>query len=65
MITPEGINEVLQNLDKLDACAGPHDFRDCTPAKRMGKYYECSKCGGMVDQRCHDWYQRGLKHGKV
>lgn len=64
--TKQILADVRKNMAALDACAGPHDFSiDATPQKPLFKKWRCSKCGGVVEQQCRLWYERGLKHWKT
>ena len=67
--------EVMANKNKLEGCAGPHDFSICldrhtkqpidnpTNIQLFGAYWRCSKCGGQVDAINKSWYNKGLKAG--
>lgn len=52
------INNVRENLKKLDGCIGPHEF------KLHDNRYTCLKCKGTVDKQAHYWYQHGINHGR-
>lgn len=63
---------VKANCALLDACA-KHDFS--TPVDRRTKQpipervlfcdWRCKNCGGHVDGIAKQWYELGLKHGKL
>lgn len=56
--------QVKENHRVLDACDG-HDFsRDVTAReigmqRAIGKRWECTRCGGVVDSMAKLWYERG------
>lgn len=57
--------EVQENHRKLRGCA-LHDFSiDLNPDRRMGKKWQCSRCGGVIDAVRRLWYIDGLKHGRA
>lgn len=56
---------VVENLKRLDACPGPHDFEfirhrgaDGVGPKRTR--WRCTVCGGEVPGTARHWYVRGL-----
>jgi len=55
--------QVKANRERLDACAGPHEFADITGRQILNRY-GCTKCGGQVDHIARAWYERGLAHGR-
>jgi hypothetical protein len=57
--------KVRENHQRLDACAGPHDFEDITPEKIVGKTFRCRLCRGELCSTDCGWYQRGLAHGRA
>ena len=67
-ISKEGMKkiwgDVKENHKKLNGCKRPHDFNiDLNPEKKMGKKWECTKCGGTVDGIHKKWYEEGLCDG--
>ena len=59
-------DEVRANQARLDACAGPHDFRPEDPPPKIDmRRYVCAKCGGDVTSVNKLWYDRGLEHAKA
>lgn len=53
---------VRANHAKLAGC-GDHDFSiDLTPAKPLGKCWQCTRCGGEVDAIHKGWYEEGRAH---
>lgn len=59
------VEQIRENLDKLDRCAGPHAFESLPNPGRslLARRYRCANCEGEVDVTAHRWYQRGLAHG--
>jgi len=58
--------EAGANIDKLDACQGPHDFVQIDQGMpALGRRYRCKKCLGIVPAVNRHWYERGLAHGKA
>ena len=59
------MERVVKNLDKLDACEGPHEFVSIESSE-TAKFsrLKCTKCGGTIDSSNAIWYNRGLEHGK-
>lgn len=57
---------VKANTQRLEACAGPHDFVGQPPRYPGSLYqvYKCSLCGGEVGWRDARWYTRGFEDGK-
>jgi hypothetical protein len=56
--------DVKANSKKLEECPC-HDFSiDLTPDKIIGKKYQCTKCGGTIDDYHKRWYDRGVQHGR-
>jgi hypothetical protein len=54
------LDEVKTNIQSLNSCVKPHDFKVVDEEKLFSKY-KCIKCGGTVDHMQAMWYQRGLK----
>lgn len=68
-ISKEGMKQIFvdvkENHRKLDSCIRPHDFSiDLNPEKKIGKRWQCAKCGGVVDGINRSWYDDGLKDGR-
>ena len=62
----ELLEEVKENLSKLENCTKPHDFSiDMDKKKPFNKRYVCTKCGGYVWQSNKIWYERGLSDSKI
>lgn len=60
----EIFQEVKENHKKLDACER-HDFSiDLNSERPMGKKYQCTRCGGWVDETKKTWYEKGLAHAE-
>jgi hypothetical protein len=56
--------EAMANVKLLGACKGGHQFHELPgDVVRLGKRYECSKCGGKIDRSAHYWYTLGQQHG--
>jgi hypothetical protein len=54
------------NRELLEACPGIHDFSIEIPGKLPSQSkWECSICGGEVDNEAKIWYERGVKHGQL
>jgi hypothetical protein len=57
--------EVRANMQLLEECGGPHDFKAVPPDRgRIPRKYKCRFCGGTVDSPAYTWYKRGLEHGR-
>lgn len=57
----------LENMARLAACRGPHDFvlvRAGVPGGRPRARYGCRLCQGQVPSSGRDWYLTGLQHGR-
>ena len=57
--------EGAENRARLDACAGPHDFKRWADADdHAGRgLFRCGRCGGLVSERFAGVYLSGVKHG--
>ncbi len=58
-------DDVQENLNLLDSCAGPHAFVSEVPEKPLNSVWRCSKCKGTVRGSNYIWYKRGLEHGRI
>jgi hypothetical protein len=54
--------QVQANSKKLNAC-GYHEFVEAPgqEAKKFGKRYVCTECGGEVDCHAYYWHQDGRR----
>ena len=59
--------EVRENIQRLQDCPGPHDFKLVPPpiGRPWDKKYRCTKCGGIVDGGKYTWYRQGMRHAKA
>lgn len=65
-------NEVQNNMKRLKACVGPHEFvgdeteiRAVSPeGTKHYRRYVCTKCSGKLNPVDKIWYERGLEHGR-
>jgi hypothetical protein len=59
------LQEVKENIARLDSCPGPHIFVDINPPRTLVKNYLCTKCHGTVDSHAYRWYSKGQTHGSA
>jgi len=71
------VAEVKANSKALLECPSPHDFSICldrrtkqridnpSPGQRFNAKWQCSKCGGRIDNMEKVWYERGLEHARL
>ena len=68
------MQQVRENVAALDSCVGPHDFevmqehtigsQTMTNALMRNRYWQCSKCKGIIEASDKLWYEKGLGHGR-
>lgn len=55
--------EVKANSNALKSCE-KHDFKLIENPNPFRRKWKCDKCGGVIDNLAHHWYERGVADGK-
>lgn len=63
-IIQECWEKAKENQRLLATCQGHVFNTDLTPTRKLGKRWQCARCGGEVDSQAKKWYELGQAHGR-